>query len=84
MVRSRKSRSVGAVCVEKNEVKGPPEYGRLDSEILYRNGAERNRTGGRRRDSSRTIGGAFVDYQRNSQLRKKDAAPRTESVRDDG
>lgn len=84
MARSGKSRSAGAICVEKHEVKGTPEYGRLDSGVLYQNESERNRIGGRRRDSSRTTGGAFVDYLRNSQLLKKDAAPRTESVRDDG
>ena len=70
--------------MEKREAKGTPEYGRLDGGILYRNGSERNRIGGHRRDSSRTTGGAFVDYLRNSQILKKNATPRKESVRDDG
>jgi hypothetical protein len=49
VARSEKSRSVGAVFVEKPEVKGTPETPRLESGMLYKNISERNRIGGRRR-----------------------------------
>ena len=61
MARSGKSRGAGAVFVQKSEVKRTSEYRGLDSGMLIKNGSERNRVGGRRRDSCRTTGGAFVD-----------------------
>jgi hypothetical protein len=51
----------GAVFVDKPEVKGTHENLRLDSGVLHKNGSERNRLGGRRRDSSRTTGSVFVN-----------------------